>query len=58
VTTWSKLGVTFAGVSLDTLLAVATPQPAATYVLAWSTTGYSTNLPLADVTGGRAWVAW
>ena len=23
-----------------------------------SHTGYTTNLPLADVTGGRAWVAW
>jgi DMSO/TMAO reductase YedYZ molybdopterin-dependent catalytic subunit len=58
VTTWSKLGVTFSGVSIDTLLAAAKPLPAATYVLAWSTTGYNTNLPLADVTDGKAWVAW
>jgi DMSO/TMAO reductase YedYZ molybdopterin-dependent catalytic subunit len=58
VTTWSKLGVTFTGVSVDTLLAAARPQPAASYVLAWSTTGYTTNLPLADVTSGRAWVVW
>jgi DMSO/TMAO reductase YedYZ molybdopterin-dependent catalytic subunit len=58
VTTWSKLGVTFRGVSLDTLLAVARPLPSATHILASCVTGYTTNLPLADVTGGKAWVAW
>jgi len=46
------------GVSLDTLLAVARPLPSATHVLAFSHTGYTTNLPLDDVTGGKAWVAW
>jgi DMSO/TMAO reductase YedYZ molybdopterin-dependent catalytic subunit len=58
VTTWSKLGVSFRGVSVDTLLAAARPQPTARYVLASSTTGYTTNLPLDDVTGGKAWVVW
>jgi DMSO/TMAO reductase YedYZ molybdopterin-dependent catalytic subunit len=58
VTTWSKLGVTFGGVSVDTLLAAARPLPSATHVLARSQTGYTTNLPLADVTDGKAWVAW
>jgi len=58
VTTWSKLGVTFGGVSIDTLLAAARPKATATHVLAFSHTGYTTNLPLADVTGGKAWVAW
>jgi len=58
VTTWSKLGVTFSGVSVDTLLEAARPLPNATHVLARSHTGYTTNLPLADVTGGRAWVVW
>ena len=58
VTTWSKLDTTFAGVSVDTLLEVAQPLPDAAYVMAHSTTGYTTNLPLADVTGGKAWVAW
>src|SRR6476620_5843380 len=33
VTTWSKLGVHFSGVSVDTLLAVARPLPSATHVL-------------------------
>ena len=58
VTTWSMLDTTFAGVSVDTLLQIARPAPEAAYVMAHSTTGYTTNLPLADVTGGRAWVVW
>jgi len=58
VTTWSKLGVHFAGVSVDTLLQAASPRPSATHVMAVSHTGYTTNLPLADVTGGKAWVVW
>jgi len=58
VTTWSKFGMTFTGVSVDTLLAAAVPEATATHVLAFTHTGYTTNLPLADVTGGRAWVAW
>jgi DMSO/TMAO reductase YedYZ molybdopterin-dependent catalytic subunit len=58
VTTWSKLGVSFTGVSVDTLLAAAGPKPNATHVLAVSHTGYTTNLPLADVTDGKAWVVW
>jgi DMSO/TMAO reductase YedYZ molybdopterin-dependent catalytic subunit len=58
VTAWSKLGMVFAGVSIDTLLDIAMPLPAATHVLAFSPTGYTTNLPLADVTNGQAWVAW
>jgi len=58
VTTWSKLGMTFTGVSVDTLLEAAGPLPEATHVVAFCSTGYTTNLPLADVTGGRAWVAF
>ncbi|MBI2244745.1 MAG: sulfite oxidase-like oxidoreductase [Nocardioides sp.] len=58
VTTWSKFDMTFTGVSLDTLLEAARPLPGARFVLAHSTTGYTTNLPLEDVTGGRAWVVW
>ena len=58
VTTWSKLGMTFTGVSVDTLLEVARPLPTATHVLAWSHTGYTTNLLLADVSDEQAWVAW
>jgi DMSO/TMAO reductase YedYZ molybdopterin-dependent catalytic subunit len=47
------------GVSVDTLLAGAAARgvESAPYVLAVSDGGYTTNLPLADVTGGKAWVA-
>jgi DMSO/TMAO reductase YedYZ molybdopterin-dependent catalytic subunit len=58
VTTWSKFDMTFTGVSVDTLLDQASLLPTATHVVAFSHTGYTTNLPLADVTGGKAWVAW
>ena len=46
------------GVSVDTLLEIAGVQPTATHVLAFSHTVYTTNLPLADVTNGQAWVVW
>jgi DMSO/TMAO reductase YedYZ molybdopterin-dependent catalytic subunit len=58
VTTWSKLGISFQGVSVDDLLSIVSPSDQATHVLAFSHSGYTTNLPLADVTGGRAWVVW
>ena len=58
VTTWSKFDTTFTGVSVDELLAVAGPQDDARFVLAHSTTGYTTNLPIQDVTDGKAWVVW
>jgi DMSO/TMAO reductase YedYZ molybdopterin-dependent catalytic subunit len=58
VTTWSKFDVVFRGVSVDDLLAAAGPLPEARFVMAHSSTGYTTNLPLEDVTGGKAWIAW
>ena len=58
VTTWSKLDTSFSGVSVDELLATARPKPEATHVLATSTTGYTTNLPLSDISFGRSWVVW
>ncbi len=58
VTTWSKFGMRFDGVSVDTLLDAAGVLPTATHVVAVAHTGYTTNLPLADVTGGKAWVVW
>jgi DMSO/TMAO reductase YedYZ molybdopterin-dependent catalytic subunit len=58
VTTWSKFDTTFGGVSVDVLLDVAQPLPTASYVLATSTTGYTTNLPLEHLRGGQAWIVW
>jgi DMSO/TMAO reductase YedYZ molybdopterin-dependent catalytic subunit len=55
VTRWSKLDTTWTGVSLDTLLADV--QTDARYISAWSDGGYTTNLPLADVRDGKAWIA-
>ncbi len=58
VTTWSKLDTSFTGISLDTLLGTLRLDPAASHVVAHSTTGYTTNLLLADVTDGKAWLVW
>jgi DMSO/TMAO reductase YedYZ molybdopterin-dependent catalytic subunit len=58
VTTWSKLGTNFSGVSVDLLLEAARPAASATHVLATSTTGYTTNLPLAHIVDGQAWIVW
>ncbi|GGM96686.1 sulfite oxidase-like oxidoreductase [Streptomyces fuscichromogenes] len=58
VTSWSKFGVRFGGVSLDTFLDLARPLRTATHAVAYAHTGYTTNLPLSDLTGGRAWIAW
>jgi DMSO/TMAO reductase YedYZ molybdopterin-dependent catalytic subunit len=56
VTKWSKLGTSWRGVSVDTLLEGV--DPVAEYVLAFCDGGYTTNLPLEDVVGGRAWIAY
>jgi DMSO/TMAO reductase YedYZ molybdopterin-dependent catalytic subunit len=54
VTKWSKLGTTWTGVSLDTLLADVATE--AEYVTAWCDGDYTTNLPLEDLSDGKAWV--
>jgi DMSO/TMAO reductase YedYZ molybdopterin-dependent catalytic subunit len=54
VTKWSKLGTNFGGVSVDTLLADV--EPAGKFATAYSYGGYTTNLALDDLTGGKAWV--
>jgi DMSO/TMAO reductase YedYZ molybdopterin-dependent catalytic subunit len=55
VTKWSKLDTSWRGVSLDTLLEGVGTE--AEYVTARCDGGYTTNLPLEDLTGGRAWIA-
>ena len=54
VTKWSKLGTSFRGVSLDALLEEVEPLDA--FAMAHSYGGYTTNLPLEDLTDGKAWV--
>ena len=56
VTKWSKLDTVWEGVSVDTLLEGISTS--AEYVMACSDGGYTTNLPLADVTIAKAWVAF
>ncbi len=56
VTKWSKFDTRWEGVAVDTLLADVRTE--SEYVLAFCDGGYTTNLPLADVTGGKAWVAY
>jgi DMSO/TMAO reductase YedYZ molybdopterin-dependent catalytic subunit len=56
VTKWSKLDTAWKGVSVDHLLKDI-PR-AAEFVMAHSYGGYTTNLPLADLTGGKAWIAY
>jgi DMSO/TMAO reductase YedYZ molybdopterin-dependent catalytic subunit len=56
VTKWSKLDTTWKGVSVDTLLEGIDTE--AEHVVAWSDGGYTTNLPLADVSDGQAWIAY
>ena len=56
VTKWSKLDTAWKGVSIDTLLDGA--QPSGQFAMAHSYGDYTTNLPLTDLTGGKAWVAY
>jgi DMSO/TMAO reductase YedYZ molybdopterin-dependent catalytic subunit len=56
VTKWSKLDTTWKGVSIDTLLEGV--QTDARYVTAWCDGGYTTNVPLEDLTDGKAWIAY
>ena len=54
VTTWSKLDTQWRGVSVDLLLEGVELEGG--FVTALSDGGYTTNLPVEDVTGGKAWV--
>jgi DMSO/TMAO reductase YedYZ molybdopterin-dependent catalytic subunit len=56
VTRWSKLDTRWQAVSIDTLLAQIDHE--ARFVLAFCDGGYTTNLPLTDVTSGQAWLAF
>ncbi len=56
VTKWSKLGTHWRGVPIDSLLEGI--DTSAEFVVAFCDGGYTTNLPLQDLTDGRAWVAF
>jgi DMSO/TMAO reductase YedYZ molybdopterin-dependent catalytic subunit len=56
VTRWSKLGTSWRGVSLDTVFDHVETE--ASFAMAHSYGGYTTNLALEDLLGGKAWVAF
>jgi DMSO/TMAO reductase YedYZ molybdopterin-dependent catalytic subunit len=56
VTKWSKFDTLWEGVSVDKLLEGI--ETGAEYISAFCDGGYTTNLPLDDVTGGKAWIAF
>ncbi|MDN4640870.1 sulfite oxidase-like oxidoreductase [Agreia sp. PsM10] len=56
VTRWSKLGTSWRGVSLDTLFADIDTSDAYTMIESYG--GYTTNVPLEDLQGGKAWIAF
>ncbi len=56
VTKWTKLDTAWRGVAIDTLLEGV--ETAADFVVAHSYDGYTTNVPLEDLTDGQAWIAY
>lgn len=56
VTRWSKLATRWRGVSLDHLLTGV--ETSALYAMVHSYGGYTTNVALADLRGGKAWIAY
>jgi len=55
VTSWSKLGTSWRGVSLDTLF--ESVESDCEFTMAHSYGGYTTNVPLEDLLDGKAWIA-
>ena len=58
VTKWSKLETTWQGVSFDDLLkAVDLTEAPFSYIMAHCHGGYTTNVPVADLVGGKGIIA-
>ena len=58
VTKWSKFDTTWTGVRVRDLLERAGVRPEATHVMEHAEHGYTTNIPLADITTDEAIVAY
>jgi DMSO/TMAO reductase YedYZ molybdopterin-dependent catalytic subunit len=56
VTKWSKLDTVWRGVSIDTLLEGV--ETSAEHAIQYSYGGYTTNTPLEDLRGGKAWIVY
>lgn len=57
VTKWSKFDTHWSGVSLDDLMMLVNVSPKATHIVAYSYDGYTTNLPIEDISDSKALVA-
>ena len=57
VTAWSKLDTPWQGVLIDDIFAEAGIEPPTEFALAHSFDGYSTNVPVKDLVGGKAMIA-
>jgi DMSO/TMAO reductase YedYZ molybdopterin-dependent catalytic subunit len=58
VTKWSKFSTTWEGVTFDDLLRTAgQSEPPGPYIMAHCDGGYTTNLPVADLVGGKGMIA-
>lgn len=57
VTTWSKLDTAWEGVLIDDVLAAAGLEPPTGFTLAHGFDDYTTNVPTADLVGGKAMIA-
>jgi DMSO/TMAO reductase YedYZ molybdopterin-dependent catalytic subunit len=58
VTKWTKLDTQWEGVDVDTLLEAVEIDPKAHFILAFCDGGYTTNIPLDEAMGGKAFVAF
>jgi DMSO/TMAO reductase YedYZ molybdopterin-dependent catalytic subunit len=58
VTTWSKLDTEWQGVTIDALLSAAgLAEPPAPFAMIHCDGGYTTNVPVEDLIGGKAMIA-
>ncbi len=57
VTKWTKFDMKWKGVPFDEILKMAKLKENVTHVIFHSSDGYTTNLPLADLKDGKAWIA-
>jgi DMSO/TMAO reductase YedYZ molybdopterin-dependent catalytic subunit len=58
VTKWTKLGTRWRGVSFDALMAAAGQAAPGSHVMATCDGGYTTNLAVADLEGGKGMIAY
>lgn len=58
VTKWSKFDTTWTGVRVRDLFAMAGVKPGATHVMEHAEFGYTTNVPLPDITTDQAIIAY